>query len=79
MRGDPPAEIPYLLAYYRGIHFATVALKGRLGKLEHDCREGVQMVGDYQSMVKRYSDALKETIAMHRKHQSKSKLQEDGP
>jgi hypothetical protein len=70
MRGDPPAEIPYLLAYYRGIHFATVALKGRLGRLEHDCSEGVQMVGDYQTMVKRYSDALKETIAMHREVES---------
>jgi hypothetical protein len=74
MRGDPPAEIPYLRAYYRGIHFATVALKARLGKLEHDCREGVQMVADYQAMVKGYSDALKETIAIHREGQSQEKL-----
>jgi hypothetical protein len=79
MRGDPPAEIPYLLAYYRGIHFATVALKARLGKLEHDCEEGVQMVGDYQAMVKGYSDALKETVAMHRERQSHVKLQEEAP
>jgi hypothetical protein len=67
MRGDPPAELPYLLAYYRGIHFATVALKGRLAKLP----DGVQVVSDYQTMVKSYSDALKETVAMHRERESK--------
>lgn len=45
MRGDPPAELDYLLAYYRGVYFATVALKGRLAKLGPECREGVREVG----------------------------------
>ncbi len=65
MRGDPPAQLDYLLAYYRGVYFATVALKGRLGGLgpEHD--ETVREVGNYQTMVKGYWDALRETAEMH--------------
>ncbi len=67
MRGDPPAELDYLLAYYRGVYFATVALKGRLARLGPECREAVREVGRYQSMVRRYRDALTETEQMHRK------------
>jgi len=67
MRGDPPAELDYLLVYYRGVYFATVALKGRLAKLGPECREAVREVGRYQSMVRGYRDALTETEQMHRK------------
>lgn len=66
MRGDPPARLDYLLTYYRGVYFATVALKGRLAKLGPECRVAVREVGRYQSMVKRYWDALKETEQMRR-------------
>jgi hypothetical protein len=69
MRGDPPAQLDYLLAYYRGVYFATVALKGRLTKLDPEYREAVRMVGDYQAMVTGYWEALKETAAMHRREQ----------
>jgi hypothetical protein len=67
MRGDPPAQLDYLIAYYRGVYFATVALKGRLAKLGPDEREALQEVGRYQGMVKRYWDALGETQQLHRK------------
>ena len=63
MRGDPAIELDELLVYYRGVYFATVALKGRLARLP-GCREGVREVGRYQTMTKRYWDALKETAAM---------------
>jgi hypothetical protein len=65
MRGDPPAQLDYLLAYYRGVHFATVALKGRLAKLGPEYRQAVSVVGDYQEMVNGFWEALKETAAMH--------------
>ena len=64
MRGDPPAELDYLLAYYRGVYFATVTLKGRLAKLGPECREGVREVGRYQTMVKGYWEALRVTAEM---------------
>ncbi len=61
MRGDPAAELDALVVYYRGVYSATVALKGRLAKLGPQAREAVREVGRYQSMVKRYWDALEET------------------
>ena len=69
MRGDPPAQLDYLLAYYRGVHFATVALKGRLAKLGPEHRQAVRVVGDYQEMVNGFWEALQETAAMHRPEQ----------
>jgi len=69
MRGDPPAELDYLLAYYRGVYFATVALKGRLAKRGPESRQALRMVGDYQAMIKSYWDALKETAVMHRERE----------
>lgn len=61
MKGDPPAELDYLLTYYRGVYFATVALKGRMAKLGSEYREAVREVGRYQAMVKRFWDAMQET------------------
>jgi hypothetical protein len=69
MRGDPPAQLDYLLAYYRGVHFATIALKGRLAKLGPEYGQAVSVVGDYQEMVNGFWEALKETAAMHRPEQ----------
>ena len=66
MRGDPPAQLDSLLTYYRGVYFATVAIKERLAKLGPEHRQAVREVGRYQSMVKRYWDALRETDRMHR-------------
>ena len=63
MRGDPAIELDALLVYYRGVYFATVALKGRLARLPGG-REGVREVGRYQTMTKLYWDALKETAGM---------------
>jgi hypothetical protein len=65
VRGDPPAQLDTLAVYYRGVYFATVALKGRLAKLGPEGRVGVREVGRYQSMVKRYWDALEETRRLH--------------
>jgi len=66
MRGDPPATFDYLRAYYRGVFFATVALKGRLAKLDPPCREAVREVGRYQTMIKGFADALEQTVELHR-------------
>lgn len=66
MRGDPSAPLDYLLPYFRGIYFATVALEGRLVKLGPEGREAVSEVSRYQTMVKRYRDALVETEQMRR-------------
>ena len=66
MRGDPPATLDYLRAYYRGVFFATVALKGRLADLDPPSREAVREVGRYQTMVKGFADALEQTVELHR-------------
>ena len=63
MRGDPAIELDELLVYYRGVYFATVALKGRLAKLPGG-REGLREVGRYQTMTKRHWDALEETARL---------------
>ena len=79
MRGDPPAELAYLFAYYRGVYFATVALKGRLAKLGPDYRQAVRIVGDYQEMVIGYRDALMETTTMHQEREPRPPRPDDGP
>ena len=72
MRGDPPAKLDYLVAYARAVYFATVALKGRLARLEPEATAAVSEVGRYQSMMKRYWDALAETREMHRSQRDPS-------
>jgi hypothetical protein len=66
VRGDPPATLDYLRVYYRGVFFATVALKGRLAKVDPPCREAVREVGHYQTMIKGFADALEQTVELHR-------------
>jgi hypothetical protein len=65
VRGDPPAEIDSLATYYRGVYFATVAMKGRLARLGSEYRDAVREVGRYQTMIKRFRDALQETTELH--------------
>ena len=53
-----PAE---LAVYYRGVYFATVALKSRLAKLGPELRPAVREIGRYQQMVVGFREALAET------------------
>ena len=66
MKGDPAISLDDLVPYYRGIFFATVALKGRLAKLGPEARPAVREIGRYQTMAKGYLDALVETRRMQR-------------
>lgn len=66
MRGDPAVALDDLVPYYRGIYFATVALKGRVAKLGPEARPAVREIGRYQTMAKGYLDALVETRELRR-------------
>jgi len=57
-------SLEVLSPYYRGVYFATVAIKGRLAALGSGCRDGVHDVGRFQEMMQGYSKALQETIDM---------------
>jgi hypothetical protein len=48
-----------LIPYYRGVFFATVALKRRFGQLKD--RAAFKEVDRYQQMVKEYYTAIQET------------------
>jgi len=65
-RGDPPMSLEALVPYYNGAYFATVALKGRLGKLYpgSDGRAALQEVSQYQKMVAQFRDAIHLTIEL---------------
>lgn len=52
-----------LVVYYRGIYFATVALKRRVARLED--RSAFREIGRYQAMSKAHLDALVETRKLH--------------
>ena len=60
-RGDRPLSLDELALYYRGVHFATVAMKGRIARLGGDHRPAVEAINHYQAMVNQYRDALSET------------------
>jgi hypothetical protein len=66
----PPASREYLAAYYRGVFFATAALKGRIAKLGRDFRPAVEEITAYQGIIKRFMAALEETERMHRERES---------
>ena len=57
----PALSLDELAVYYRGVHFATVALKGRIARLGPEQRPAVQEIGRYQAMVNGYREALEET------------------
>jgi hypothetical protein len=66
-RGDPPMSLEGLVPYYNGAYFATVALKGRLGKLGREGRAALQEVSHYQHMVTDFREAIQKTIELERK------------
>lgn len=57
----PPMTLEQLVPYYRGVFFATVALKRRFAKLGSEGRKAFSEVGAYQRLVREYADAIKET------------------
>ena len=67
-RGDPPMSLEALVPYYNGAYFATVALKGRLGKLGREARSAVQAVSHYQKTVAEFRQAIQQTIELKREH-----------
>ncbi len=61
-----PIALEELLIYYRGVFFATVALKKRFGGWGPSGRDAFKEVSDYQSMVRRYRKALEQTVELKR-------------
>jgi hypothetical protein len=61
-----PMALEELLIYYRGVFFATVALKKRFGGWDRSGREAFKEVNNYQTMVRRYRKALEETVELKR-------------
>ena len=59
-----PMTLEELLIYYRGVFFATVALKKRFGGWDRSGREAFREVSRYQTMVQRYREALAETVEL---------------
>ena len=57
----PPMTLENLVPYYRGVFFATVALKGRFGAWGRSGRDALREVSRYQEMVRHYREALDET------------------
>lgn len=66
MRGDPAISLDDLQTYYRGVFFASVALKGRMARLGPESRDALREIGRYQRMVKAHREALQQTVEMHR-------------
>ncbi|HSK99233.1 MAG TPA: peroxiredoxin family protein [Rubrobacteraceae bacterium] len=62
VRPDKPAmTMEQLIPYYRGVYFATVALKKRFGEKGRSGRNAVREVSSYQTMVQGFRRALEET------------------
>jgi hypothetical protein len=53
-----------LLMYYRGVFFTTVALTKRFGRWGRRGRDAFGEVGRYQAIVRRYREALAETVEL---------------
>ena len=66
-RGDPPMSLEALVPYYNGAYLATVALKGRLGKLGPEGRGALQEVSHYQKRVREFREAIHKTIELKRR------------
>lgn len=58
-RGDPPFKFEYLLPYYNGAYYASVAIKGRLAAAGQV--EAAREVTAYQEMVIEFRDAIRKT------------------
>ena len=67
VRPDKPARtLDYLTAYYRGVLFATIALKKRFGGWGRSGRDAFDEVDRYQTMVRRFQKALGDTVELKR-------------
>jgi hypothetical protein len=61
-----PITLEQLIPYYRGVYFATVALKKRFGGWGRSGRNAFKEVNRYQAMVQTYRKALEETVRLKR-------------
>ena len=61
-RGDPPFKFEYLIPYYNGAYFASVAIKGRLAAAGQV--EAARQVSAYQEMVTEFREAIRETAKL---------------
>jgi hypothetical protein len=59
-------SLDHLGPYYRGVYYATVALKQRLAGLGAEGRGAIRQVSQYQRMVREQSEAIQQTIDMRR-------------
>ena len=59
-----PMSMEELLVYYRAVFRTTVALKKRFGGWGSRGRDALGEVGRYQTMVRRYREALAETVEL---------------
>jgi peroxiredoxin len=59
-------ELEQLVPYYRGVLFTTIALKKRFGGWGRSGKKALREVDGYQAMVRRYNEALKETVEIKR-------------
>ena len=67
VRPDKPARaLDYLTAYYRGVLYATIALKKRFGGWGRSGRDAFDEVDRYQTMVRRFQKALGDTVELKR-------------
>ncbi len=63
-RGDPPLQFEYLIPYYNGAYFASVAIKGRLAAAGQV--EAARQVTAYQEMVTEFREAIRETAKLRK-------------
>ena len=59
-------DLDELITYYGGVFRTTVALKGRFGDWRRSGKKAFREVDAYQQMVRRYIQALDETVKLTR-------------
>jgi hypothetical protein len=60
-----PMPLEQLVPYYRGVYFATAALKKRFGAWKIMGRDAFKEVDRYQAITSEYAKAIRETVALH--------------
>lgn len=70
-RGDPPFRFEYLLPYYNGAYYASVAIKGRLAAAGQI--EAAREVSAYQEMVVGFRKAVIETYKLRQAREAAGK------
>ncbi len=61
----PTQTLEKLVPYYRGVNFATIALKKRFDTWGSSGKGAFREVDAYQAMIHRYQKALDETVRLH--------------